>query len=34
MTINGDTLNADMKMADLMTLDFSLSGVLERIGIS
>lgn len=34
MTINGDTLSADMKMADLMNLDFSLSGVLERMGIS
>lgn len=34
MTTNGDILNPGMKMADLMNRDFSLSGVLERVGLS
>lgn len=34
MTTNGDNLNPGMKMADLMNRDFSLSGVLERVGLS
>ncbi len=34
MTTNGDILTPGMKMADLMNRDFSLSGVLERVGLS
>ena len=34
MTINGDILHPEMKMADLMNRDFTLSGVLERVGLS
>ena len=33
MTTNGDMLNPGMKMADLMNRDFTLSGVLERVGL-
>ena len=33
MATNGDLLRPEMKMADLMNRDFSLSGVLERAGI-
>ena len=32
--MNGDILTAGMKMADLMNRDFTLSGVLERMGLS
>jgi regulator of cell morphogenesis and NO signaling len=34
MTTNGDILTPGMKMADLMNRDFSLSGVMERVGLS
>ena len=34
MTINGDILHPGMKMADLMNRDFTLSGVMERVGLS
>ena len=34
MTTNGDILRPGMKMANLMNRDFSLSGVLERFGLS
>jgi len=34
MTTNGEILTPGMKMADLMNRDFSLSGVLERVGLS
>ena len=34
MTTNGDNISAGMKMADLMNRDFTLSGVLERVGLS
>ena len=34
MTTNGDMLWHGMKMADLVSRDYSLSGVLERMGMS
>lgn len=34
MATNGDILHPGMKMADLMNRDFTLSGVLERVGLS
>ena len=34
MATNGDILSPGMKMADLMNRDFTLSGVLERVGLS
>lgn len=34
MTSNGDLLNPGMKMSELMNRDFSLSGIMERVGIS
>lgn len=34
MTTNGDILHPGMKMADLMNRDFTLSGVMERVGLS
>ena len=34
MAINGELLTPGMKMADLMNRDFTLSGVLERVGLS